>query len=76
MLLAMRQDTDYIDHWCACLELDPDARRAVDFYALVYCVRFMGTAGQRLNGNYSIQTDPSNLGVLEGTARKLLANLD
>jgi hypothetical protein len=48
----------------------------VDFYALVYCVRFMGTAGQRLNGNYSIQTDPSNLGVLEGTARKLLANLD
>ena len=52
------------------------ARRAVDFYALVYCVRFMGTAGQRLNGNYSIQTDPSNLGVLEGTARKLLANLD
>jgi aminoglycoside phosphotransferase len=57
ILLAMGQDVDYIDYWCEYLDLSEFQLKMVDLYALLYCVRFMGTLGQELNGNHSIQTD-------------------
>ena len=76
LLLAAQQNPDYIEFWCDYLNLSEDERRIVDLYALVYCIRFMGTAGQRLNGNYSITTDADNLPIVEGVAKNLLRNLN
>ena len=75
LLLAAQQSPDYIEFWCDYLTLSEDERSIVDLYALVYCIRFMGTAGQRLNGNYSITTDADNLPIVEGVAKNLLRNL-
>ncbi len=72
ILLMMRQDTDFIDHWCDFLNLSPQQLEMVDFYALLYTIRFMGTMGQRLNGNQSIQTDPNVAPLLEKMAHRLL----
>ncbi|MFC1975469.1 phosphotransferase family protein [Chloroflexota bacterium] len=65
ILLAMRQDTDYIDYWCQYLDLSEFQVKMVDLYALLYCVRFMGTLGQELNGNPSLQTDINSAQHLE-----------
>jgi hypothetical protein len=65
ILLAMRQNTILIDHWCKFLKLSSLQLDIVDFYALLYCLRFMGTIGTKLNGNPSIQTDPNNARLFE-----------
>jgi len=65
LLLLMRQDTDYIEYWIRYWDLSEFQMKLVDLYALLYCVRFMGTLGQRLNGNSSVQTDISNAQHLE-----------
>lgn len=65
ILLLMAQDTDFITHWCDYLKLSTQQRHIVAFYALLYTLRFMGTMGQALNGNYSIQTDPNNISLLQ-----------
>lgn len=76
LLLLMQQDTDYITYWCEYLGLSEFQLKVVDLYALLYCVRCMGTMGQTLNGNPSVQTDAENIGLLESAARELLGILD
>lgn len=71
LLLLMAQDTDYITAWCDYLKLGKLQRQVVDLYALIYCVRFMGTLGQRLNGNTSIQTNLTTAPLLEQLANNL-----
>lgn len=65
LLLLMRQDTDYIKYWSRYWDLSEFQMKLVDLYALLYCVRFMGTLGQKLNGNPSVQTNISNAQHLE-----------
>ena len=65
LLLLMEQETDYITYWAEWLNLSEFQLKVIDLYALLYCVRFMGTLGQRLNGNKSVQTDPAKAGLLE-----------
>jgi aminoglycoside phosphotransferase (APT) family kinase protein len=72
LLLTMRQDTDYIEYWSKYLELSEFQMKMVDMYTLLYCVRFMGTLGQKLNGNSSVQTDISNAQHLETMTTDLL----
>jgi aminoglycoside phosphotransferase (APT) family kinase protein len=72
ILLAMRQDTDFINHWCAYLELTAQEMRMVELYSLLYCLRFMGTIGTKLNGNASIQTNPENARLFESLADNIL----
>lgn len=48
-LLASSSDTDYIDEWCAALELNPDRTRLLDLYTAVFCVDFLGEQGQQFN---------------------------
>ncbi len=73
ILLLMEQETDYITYWTEWLNLSDFQLRIVDLYALLYCVRFMGTLGQRLNGNKSVQTDPTKAGLLEELTRDFLS---
>lgn len=73
LLLMMRQDTKFISHWCDYLNLSPFQLQMVDFYALLYCLRFMGTIGFNLNGNQNMQTDPQIGQHLERIADQLLA---
>ena len=75
LLLAMGQKSDYIDYWCRYLDLSDLRLKIVDLYALLYCIRFMGTSGLELNGNYSIQTDVSNAQRLETVTQQLLHSL-
>jgi aminoglycoside phosphotransferase (APT) family kinase protein len=76
LLLLMQEDTDYITYWCEYLGLSDFQLKIVDLYALLYCIRFMGTMGQTLNGNPSIQTNAENIGLLESAARELSGVLD
>ena len=76
LLLAMQQETDYIDYWCDYLKLSSEMLLMVDLYALLYCIRFMATSGQRLNGNYSIQTDPENIAILKTAANGIIDKLN
>ena len=76
LLLTAQQDPDFIEFWSDYLDLSEDESRIVDLYALVYCIRFMGTAGQRLNGNHSITTDADNLPIVENVAKNLLRDLN
>ncbi len=76
ILLIMRQDCDFVDYWCQFLGLSTRQLQMVDFYALLYSVRFMGTIGQTLNGNVSPQTDPSISPLLEKIANDMLDNLE
>lgn len=75
ILLAMHQDTIFIEHWCKTLRLSADEMKRVDIYALLYCLRFMGTIGTKLNRNLSIQTDPNNARLFESIADNLLVGL-
>jgi aminoglycoside phosphotransferase (APT) family kinase protein len=74
ILMTMQEDTNFISYWCQYLNLSARQLKLVDFYALLYSVRFMGTLGQRLNGNYSLQTDPKISDLLQKIADKLLLN--
>ncbi len=65
ILLTMQQDTDFISRWCQFLNLSDLQLKMVDFYALLYSVRFMGTIGQNLNGSYSLQADPNIAHLLD-----------
>lgn len=73
VLRTMRQDLDFIDSWCRLWNLTELELKMVDFYDLLYCVRFMSTLGQSLNGNYSVQTDPGILGLLENLADEMIS---
>lgn len=72
ILLAMRCDLDFIDYWCEYLNLSVYEIKIVDLNALLYCLRFMGTIGTKLNGNASIQTNPENARLFESIADNLL----
>jgi aminoglycoside phosphotransferase (APT) family kinase protein len=74
MLLA-GDDTEFVRHWCDWLDCTAEDSRLIDLYALVYAVRFMGTLGQKLNGNASRITDPRNVERLQEIADSLLASL-
>ncbi len=76
ILMTMREDTEFISAWCNYLNLSEHQLNVVNFYTLLYSVRFMGTLGQKLNGNYSLQTDPKISGLLEKIADEMLENLD
>ena len=76
LLLLMQQDTDYITYWCEYLSLSEFQIKMVNLYALLYCVRFMGTLGQKLNGNPSVQTDAGNIALVESVTRELLRVVD
>ena len=75
LLLSMNQNIDYIHYWCEYLNLSDFQKSIVDLYALLYSLRFMGTLGQTLNGNYSSQTDPKNAKLFETIADNLLIRL-
>jgi hypothetical protein len=68
----MRQNTDYIEYWSNHWSLSDFEMKLVDLYALLYCVRFMGTLGQKFNGNPSVQTDITNAQHLESITTGLL----
>ena len=74
MLLA-GEDIEFVQHWCEVLDCLADDAKMIDLYALMYAVRFMGTLGQKLNGNASRITDPTNSERLEVVAERLLAGL-
>lgn len=75
ILLAMRQDINFITYWCEYLKLSKQQMRMVEIYALLYCVRFMGTIGTKLNGNESIQTNPDNARLFERIAESALERI-
>ena len=64
LLLWMNRKLDLVTHWIEYIGLDLQQRQAVDTYALLYCIRYMGTLGSTLNGNPNIQTDVSKSGDL------------
>jgi len=68
ILMAMDCDVLFITEWCKALGLSDPEKVILDFYALLYCLRFMGTVGSRLNGNPSVQTNPTNARVFEKLA--------
>ena len=70
--MAMGQDTEFIKHWCDYIELSDQGMAMVEFYSLLYCLRFMGTIGTKLNENESIQTNPKNAQLFEQMADNLL----
>lgn len=72
ILLAMRQEVDFIEYWCKYLNLSVEEMKVVDMYDLLYCLRFMGTIGTKLNGNASIQTNPENARLFESIAESIL----
>ena len=72
LLLTAQQKSDYIDYWCSYIGLSDMQLKMVDLYALLYCIRFMGTSGLQLNGNDSLQTDARNAPRLETVAQELL----
>jgi aminoglycoside phosphotransferase (APT) family kinase protein len=72
ILKAMGYDIELIKHWCDTIELSISEIMMVDFYSLLYCLRFMGSIGTVLNGNPSIQTDPKNAELFERMAEELL----
>jgi len=71
--LLMQEETDYISYWCEYLNLSDLQMQIVNLYALLYCIRFMGTSGQKLNGNLSVQTRSDNVEHLERVTRTLSA---
>lgn len=75
LLMLMQAETDFVTFWCDAWDLPAEERRLVDFYALLYAVRFMGTLGQVLNGNPSVQTDPEKAELLVTIAERLLSSL-
>jgi len=74
-LLLAGDDTEFVRYWCETLDGTAEDSRLIDLYALVYTVRFMGTLGQKLNGNVSRITDPKIVVRLEEIADRLLASL-
>jgi len=72
LLLLMRQPTDYVSFWCQHWRLSAFQIQVVNLYALLYGVRFMGTLGQELNGNPSVQTDSGNVELLKSVTQELL----
>jgi hypothetical protein len=72
LLLLMRQTTDYVSFWRQHWRLSAFQIRVVDLYALLYGVRFMGTLGQELNGNPSVQTDSGNAELAASVTQDLL----
>jgi hypothetical protein len=72
----MRQDTEFINRWCETIELSAHEARIVELYSLLYCLRFMGTIGTKLNGNASIQTNPENARLFECIADRILSAND
>lgn len=75
LLLMMGQDLDLIEFWSENLALTAFQEKMVKVYSLLYCVRFMGTLGQTLNGNHNVQTDPAGAPLLEALTEGLLAEL-
>jgi aminoglycoside phosphotransferase (APT) family kinase protein len=74
-MLMAGDDTEFVSHWCEWLDCTAEDSRLIELYALVYAVRFMGTLGQKLNGNASRITDPRNMDRLGEIADMLLASL-
>jgi len=72
ILKAMRQDTEFIKHWCEHINLSSQEMKMVELYSLLYCLRFMGSIGTRLNGNASIQTNPENAQLFEKMADEIM----
>jgi aminoglycoside phosphotransferase (APT) family kinase protein len=72
ILMAMRQDFEFIRHWCEYIKLSNHEMKIIELYSLLYCLRFMGTIGTKLNGNASIQTNPENARLFEQMADKIL----
>jgi aminoglycoside phosphotransferase (APT) family kinase protein len=72
LLMAMGCDVFFVDEWCNVLGLTDQEMEIIDVYALLYCLRFMGTVGSRLNGNPSVQTDPKKAQRFEKMADKFL----
>lgn len=72
LLLWMNRKLDLITYWIEYLDLNLQQRQAVDTYALLYCIRYMGALGSTLNGNANIQTDASKSKDLMKITKELL----
>jgi hypothetical protein len=64
ILLKSSLEADYTDHWCDALNLTPEERSVVAFYAAVFCVVFMSEFGHRFNREVT-QPDETELAHLE-----------
>jgi len=75
ILRAMQQDTEFTNHWCEYIQLSDQEMEMVELYSLLFCLRFMGSIGTKLNGNSSIQTNSENARLFERMADKLLKSM-
>jgi len=71
-LLSMGADTDYVEYWLDTINAGKLERKVIDFYALVFCVNFMGELGQTFNKKIEYEEkDAEKLKVIfDGLARK------
>lgn len=69
-LLNHGYNTDYVDYILAEMQLDADAKKAFLFYALVYCVDFMGERGMHFMDK-QVEASPQVIDRLNGIYDKL-----
>ena len=63
-LLSRNFATDYIDYWCADLDLRPARRAALDLYTALFCVGFLSEYGQRFNNDEAQPADERQIARL------------
>lgn len=73
-LLALRFDTDYIQHWLDHINATAEKRAVVDFYTARNCVGFLSEQGQAFNRD-QCTVDEQMIAFLEKTLGKLLSQL-
>jgi len=56
-LVSLGEDTGYVDHQADVLGADAAEREALDLYAAIFCVVFLGEHGQRFNRGEPEETD-------------------
>jgi aminoglycoside phosphotransferase (APT) family kinase protein len=70
-LLSRNFATDYIDYWCANIDLRPASRAALDLYTALFCVGFLAEYGQRFNNEEARPADERQIARLVAFLRDL-----
>lgn len=74
-LLSRDFATDYIDYWCATLDLRAAQRAALDLYTALFCVGFLSEQGQRFNAATTLPAEECQIARLLTIWRDLMALL-
>lgn len=74
-LLSRDFDTDYIDYWCATLDLRDEQRVALGLYTALFCVGFLGEFGQSFNREVAAPSSAGQIARLVAILHELTAAL-